>query len=130
VRALSDERGVIIDWLGKTVLLLALFGVMLFDGASVTVNHLGLASTAEDIAAAVSTDVTGSSTADAVALEDEARALAHEAGARLVRAELDIQGVVHVKLRRRAKTLILGRVGATKEWTLATASARAATDTN
>ena len=130
MRALSNERGVIIDWLGKTVLLMALFGVLLFDGASVTVNYLGLASTAEDIAAAVSTDVTGSSTADAVALEDEARVLAREAGARLVAAELDTQGVVHVKLRRRAKTLILGRVGPTEKWTRATASARAATNTN
>jgi hypothetical protein len=130
VRALSNERGVIIDWLGKTVLLMAVFGVLLFDGASVTVNHLGLASTAEDIAAAVSTDATGSSTADAVALEDESRVLAQEAGARLVLAELDTQGVVHIKLRRKAKTLILGRIGATKKWTRATASARAATNTN
>ena len=128
--ALSNERGVILDWLGKTVLLMALFGVLLFDGASVTVNHLGLASTAEDIAAAVSTDVTGSSTADPVAVEDQARLLAREAGARLVLAELDAQGVVRVKLRRQAKTLILGRISATEEWTRATASARAATNTN
>ena len=130
MRALSNERGVIIDWLGKTVLMLALFGVLLFDGASVTVNHLGLASTAEDIAAAVSTDVTGSSTADAATIEDEAKLLAREASARLVVAELDTQGVVHIKLRRQAKTLILGRIGATEEWTRATANARAATNTN
>jgi hypothetical protein len=127
---MGNERGVIVDWLGKTVLLLALFGVLLFDAASVAVNHLGLSSTAEDIAAAVSTDVTGSSTTTAAAVEEEARLLAREARARLVSAELDTQGVVHIKLRRKAKTLVLGRFGATERWTKAIASARAATNTN
>jgi hypothetical protein len=130
VRALRNERGVILDWLAKTVLLLALFGVLVFDGASVAVNFLGLSSTADDIAAAVSTDVTGASITDSNAVEEEAKLLAREAGARLVSAELDIQGIVHIKVRRRATTLVLGRVPATEKWTKAIATARATTNTN
>ena len=124
----KNERGVVLDWLTRVVLVLAFFAIIIFDGASIAVNALGLSSTADDIAAAVSTDTTGTTVGTPVEVVEEAEALAAQAGARLVKAELDLQGVVHIKLRRTAKTLIAGRISALEQWVRATASGRASTD--
>jgi hypothetical protein len=126
--SLYNENGVILDWLGRTVLVLALFGVLLFDAGSVTVNYFGLSNTAEDIAVAVSTDITGANIANSLELQQEAKNLADKAGAKLVRAEMDSLGTIHIKLRRTAKTLVVGRIGAAKEWTRATAVAQVSTN--
>ncbi|MDQ3660080.1 MAG: hypothetical protein M3454_03275 [Actinomycetota bacterium] len=121
---LRDERGVIVDWLARTVLFLALLGLVLFDGASAAVNHLGLQGVADETAAAVSTDLTGSSRPTATQIAEEAAAMAEEHGARLLKAEMDSQGVVLIKMRRTATTLFLGRISAAKKWVRATAVAR------
>ncbi|MBA2313308.1 MAG: hypothetical protein H0V97_11005 [Actinobacteria bacterium] len=123
-----NERGVVLDWLTRVALVLAFFAVIIFDSASVMVNSLGLSSTADDIAAAVSTDTIGTSVGTPAEVVEEAEALAAEAGARLVKAELDTQGVIHIKLRRTANTLVAGRIGALERWVRATASGRASTD--
>lgn len=128
--AWRNERGVILDWLGRVVLMLAFFGMIIFDAASVTVNSLGLSSTADDIAAAVSTDSIGTTVGTPIEVVEEAEGLAAEAGARLVKAELDPQGVIHIKLRRTAKTLVAGRITALEQWVRATANARAASNTD
>ncbi len=118
----------VLDWLTRVALVLAFFAVIIFDSASVMVNSLGLSSTADDIAAAVSTDTIGTSVGTPAEVVEEAEALAAEAGARLVKAELDTQGVIHIKLRRTANTLVAGRIGALERWVRATASGRASTD--
>ncbi len=120
---LRDERGVIIDWLARTVLFLALLGLVLFDGASATVNYLSLQRVADETAAAVSADLTGSSRPTESQIAEEAAPLAEEHGARLLKAEMDAQGVVLIKMRRTATTLFLGRISAAKKWTRATAVA-------
>ncbi|MDQ5874734.1 MAG: hypothetical protein M3526_05070, partial [Actinomycetota bacterium] len=91
---LKDERGVIVDWLARTVLFLALLGLVLFDGTSAAVNYLSLQGVADETAAAVSADLTGSSNPTEAQIAEEAAALAAEHGARLVKAEMDSQGVV------------------------------------
>ncbi|CAN5454411.1 hypothetical protein BH18ACT16_BH18ACT16_05000 [soil metagenome] len=126
---LRDERGVIVDWLARTVLFLALLGLVLFDGTSAAVNYLSLQGVVDETAAVVSTDLTGSSRPTATQIAEEAAALAEEHGARLVKAEMDSQGVVLIKMRRTAKTLFLGRIPAAKKWTRATAFAHFDTNT-
>ena len=119
---LRDERGVIVDWLARTVLFLALLGLVLFDGVSTGVNYLGLQGLADETAVAVGADLTGTS-------RPTESQIAEEHGARLVKAEMDSQGVVFIKMRRTAKTLLLGRISAAKKWTRATAVAHFDTDT-
>jgi hypothetical protein len=121
---LRDERGVIVDWLARTVLFLALFGITLFDGVSTAVNYLGLQGVADETAAAVSADLTGNTRPTEREIAEEAEALAQEHGARLLRAEMDSEGMVRIKMRRTAKTLFLGRIPATERWTRATAVGR------
>jgi hypothetical protein len=124
MNSLRDERGVIVDWLARTVLFLALLSIVLFDGASAAVNYIGLQGVADETATAVSADLTGSSRPTASQIAEQAHAAAVEHGARLVKAEIDSQGVVLIKMRRTAKTLFLGRIEAARKWTRATAVAR------
>lgn len=119
-----DERGVIVSWLAKLVAGFAVAGVLLFDAGAVVVNFFTLDSAARDLSNALTTDVSAGATLTLQQLEQEARAYLddHAPDARLVRVTLDAQGrTVGVRLRRRAKTLILGRIGWTRRWTRATA---------
>ena len=109
-------------WLVKVVLVLGVLGVLLFDGAALAVNILGLDSTADDIANAVSTSIEAGDVSNQLAIEQEARGLARKAGARLVKVKVDlVEQTLRVKLRRRATTVVLGRVGAFDDWTKTTA---------
>jgi hypothetical protein len=126
--SLWNERGVVLEWLARTLLVLVLLSVVLFDGVSAAVNYIGLQSVADETAAAVSADLSGTSRPTAAQIAEEAHALAVENGARLVKAEIDSHGVVLIKMRRTAKTLVLGRIAAAKKWTKATAVARFNTD--
>lgn len=125
---MGNERGVILNWLVKIILVLAIVGVVLYDVGAVVVNYVGLDSTADDIAIAISTEVGGGAT-DQTQLEADAKALAHEAGARLIAVIIDPQAnTVSVKLKRTAKTLIVRRVEPLEDWGRATSTGRSGTD--
>src|SRR3712207_6728399 len=49
-----DERGVVVSWLLKILLVLSILGVIIFDAASILVNIFTLDSSAKDTAIAVS----------------------------------------------------------------------------
>lgn len=119
----TDERGFIIGWLGKLLIGFVVVAIIIFDGGSILVNFFTLDSTADEIAVELTTNV-ASGTLSATDLEPRARALAKEAGARLV--SLSVEGtIVHVTLRRRAKTLVVGRIGLIEDWARATADGQA-----
>jgi xanthine dehydrogenase iron-sulfur cluster and FAD-binding subunit A len=105
----------------------ALVAVVLFDAGAVAVNFFTLDSKADEIAVSLATAVTNDELApnNPLALEDAAKSLAKEADARLVSASMDTGGVISVRLRRTADTLIVERVSALERWTTATADARA-----
>ncbi|HEY7876545.1 MAG TPA: hypothetical protein VIG64_15635 [Actinomycetota bacterium] len=121
---LSDERGILVSWLVKLLLGLAIAGVILFEVGAIVVNTFTLSSSANDIAIALATSVqqSGSASPNLTQLETQAKDLAKEAGARLVDVELDTsERVVRVTLRRRADTLVVQRFGAIEDWGRATA---------
>jgi hypothetical protein len=123
-----DERGVIADWLVKLVAGLAIVGIVLFDAGSVLVNFFTLDSTADDIATEITHSLANKEinpTQHDVALK--AKELAKEAEVRLVKVEIDPQGVLHIELRRTASTLVIKRISPIEDWAVATADADAAT---
>lgn len=133
----SDERGLVVSWLVRVLLGLAILGVVLFDAGSIVVNFFSLDGTADEVAVAVVTDLAvgvdpvpnlqcNRRSSDALCRKayDTARAR----GVRITSAHFDQQGVFHVELKRTADTLIVGRIGAIEDWATATASAQA--DTN
>ena len=132
------ERGIVVDWLIRVIIGLAVVGVVLFDAGSIMVNRFGLDSAANDVAVAVSTTVAGSAghgvnlSDHEVFLEVKEVVQSEEngvSGARVVRkgTHIDDQGVIHVKLRRTADTLIVNRIDAISHWARATATGRAGT---
>ncbi|MFN2388635.1 MAG: hypothetical protein ABR575_03375 [Actinomycetota bacterium] len=122
-----DERGVITSWLLKIVIGLAIFSVVIYDAGSIAVNFFGVDSAAEEIAVEISTDIASGVQLTSVQIEDRARELARERKARLLEATLDPEGVLVIKLRRRADTLIVGRISAVRHWARATGDARSGT---
>ncbi len=122
-----NERGIIASWLVRLVIGFALVGVVIFDGGAIAVNYFGLDSAANEIAVAVSVNVADRSISSPQQVEDAARELARERSARLIRAEVDDAGVVHIELRRRADTLIVSRISAIEDWGVANASASSGT---
>ena len=121
---LRDERGIIVSWLVKLVIALAIVGVVLFDAGAIAVNAFTLSSTAGDIATALSTTVQQSGTAsiNENQLENQAQELADDAGAKLVSVTVDTNArIVKVRLRRSADTLIVRRVDPISKWGRATA---------
>jgi hypothetical protein len=122
---ISDERGFIVGWLGKLAIGFVLVGIVIFDGGSILVNFFTLDSTADEIAVRLTTDMPPGSLS-LTTLEPQARTLAQEAGARLVDIRIE-DGVVYVTLRRRANTLIVGRIGPIEDWARATVEGQAGT---
>lgn len=136
VDALRDQRGVIINWLVKIALVVAILGAILFDVASIAQNFFGLDSTADDMAIALSRNVATERRAMVCDVKAppppqgfcrEASDLARQNGARLIGAEVVSDNgtmAVHITLRRRAQTLIVENVGPLKRYGVATAEGR------
>ena len=135
--SIRSERGIVADWLVKLVIGFAIFGVIAFDAGSILVNYFTLDSGADDVAIAVSTDV-GSSSQASNYTPQEIRELALAQvsaedggveGARVLKegTYIDAAGVVHIRLRRLADTLVVKRIGAIAKWARATADGQAGT---
>jgi hypothetical protein len=125
---LHDERGLIVSWLVKITLVLGLLGLILYDGTKIGVNHFGLDEDAREIALEISDEVDKTSRFNQAPLIKQAEAMAKEADAKLVSLEIDEENTVHVKLRRRAETLIVSRIGPIEDWARAEAEGRARTN--
>lgn len=120
-----DERGLIVSWLVKLVIGFVVVGVVLFDAGAIIVNFFTLDSKAQEIAIAVTTGSVGANLSERQ-VEEMATELARQAEARLVALEVDnVERIVRVTLRRRADTLVVGRISFIKDWARATAEGQA-----
>ena len=120
-----DERGLIVGWLVKLLVGFAVVTVVLFDAGSIIINFFTLDSKAQEIAISLTTGNVGN-TLNQQQIEAQAKGLAEEAEARLVSVEVDnVERVVRVTLRRRADTLVVGRIGFIRDWARATADGQA-----
>ena len=115
----------IAGWLLKLAIGFLLVAVVVFDGGSILVNYFTLDSTADEIAVQLTTNV-APGTVRVETLQPQAAELAAASGARLI--DLRIEGnIVYVTLRRRADTLVVGRIGAIEDWARATTEGQAGT---
>ena len=124
-KLMRDERGLVVGWFGKMLIGFIVVGVAIYDGGSILVNFFTLDSRADEIAVELTTGVTPGSLS-LTSIEPRAREAARASGARLV--SVTIEGnIVHVTLRRKASTLVVGRIGPLEDWTKATADGQAGT---
>lgn len=120
-----DERGVIVSWLIKIILGIAVLGVVLFDAGSIAANFFSVDSVADDVAVKVSTLIGTDDLANSREIEMKARQLARDADARLLSVKVK-DGEVIVRVRRKATTIVVSRIGAIEDWAVATAKGRGA----
>lgn len=132
-----DESGIVVSWLLRLLVGLALVGVVLFDAGSIVVNYVSLDGAADEIALevaanlAVGADVVPNLECHRASRVPACRSVfeqAKERGVKIVTARFDQEGAFHLKVKRTADTWIVGRIGAIEDWAKATASAQA--DTN
>ncbi|HYI46359.1 MAG TPA: hypothetical protein VE174_12950 [Actinomycetota bacterium] len=136
MRGIGNERGVVISWLMKLLVGLAIVSVVMFDAGSILVNHVTLDTAANDTALALSLaiDPDQFGTNDEEVFEGAKEIVASNStnagGAKVVRSgtNVDEEGVIHVKLKRVADTFVVERIEAIKKWGRATAEGQASTD--
>ncbi|MBW3594116.1 MAG: hypothetical protein KY391_00950 [Actinobacteria bacterium] len=135
----DDQSGVVLSWLFRVILFLAVVGVILFEVGSIVVNKVTLASSAEEAAASVSITISEQNVGGRIFpdsqiydlavtyIEDDANGVSD---ARVLRrgTEIDDQGIVHVRLRRRANTLVTHLIAPLEKHTLATETGQAGTN--
>ena len=143
IRAVRDERGVIVNWLVKLILGVVIGGVILYDAGSIAVNFFGLDSAADEVANVVSTEMAAANPtpADLQALQfckkrpsanRYCQLLQQEVkkhDAKLMKAHVDEKGVLKVRLRRTTSTLVVGRIGFIEDWATSTSEGKASTST-
>lgn len=119
----ADQRGLLASSLVKMVIAFLFIAIPIYDGGSMLVNFFTLDSAADDIAVELTTNITPSQLRVDL-LQPRAEELAKEAGVRLV--GLTVEGrVLKVTIRRRANTLVVGRIGPIEDWPRATATGQA-----
>ncbi len=123
----TDERGIVLDWFLKVAVVGGILAAILFDFGAIAVNTVGLESTVDEIAHSLSVSVADDSlnAVDEAALVEAARPTAESAGARVTKVSVDVEGRVHVRIRRRADTLLLAHIGPLNHWAAATADGSA-----
>ena len=135
----GDQSGVIVSWFLRVGLVLVVIGVVLFDVGSIIVNKVTLASSAEEVAIAVSISVSDQNTgnrifADSIIYDMAVNVVGDEAngvsGARVLRkgTGMDDEGIIHIRLKRRTDTLVTDLIGPLKRYTIATGDGQAGTN--
>lgn len=113
-----DSGGIVLGWLTRLTVIMALVGVALFDAISVGTTSASVAD--QGSAAALEASVTWNETKNAQKAFDTAVAFATEANAGNEldprSFSIDPDGTVHLEVSRVAKTLVLYRWGRTAKW--------------
>lgn len=125
-----NERGdIVIGWLLKLVISLALVGLVAFEGGAIVVAKVQADGTANDVANEAAVVYARGANADAA--EKAAEAEATHAGVELVAFDVSDDGrSISVTVLKKAKTLFLQRLDATKSWTEARSTRRRGVITN
>lgn len=114
----ADSGGIVVGWLVKLVVVLAVFGVLGIDGAAVLVAHVNGTDDANNAAAAAEQAWQNNHNyASAVQAAEDAVTNTSES---LVSHSLviDDSGTVHLKLRREITTTVLRHIGPLKKYTV------------
>ena len=139
---MRNDRGVILNWLVKLIIGLAIGGVILFDAGAIAVNFFGLDSAANEVANQLATEISSGeisqsevqsigvcgNRATATPLCQRIKGMAKEHEARIVEVDMSLQGEVKIRLRRKAGTLLVQRIGPIEKWGTATSEGTASTE--
>lgn len=125
----NDERGILVSWLVRVVILVGILGAAVYDTSVLAVNYFRLDGIARDAAVELADRINDRTLryTDVRGLRRAALEIVRPEGARIVSIEADEEGAVVIELRREAPTVVVRRVGALRDYGRATATARADT---
>jgi len=117
-----DRGDIILGWLTRIVIGIAVVGVVLFDGLSIGVAHVSAADDANT--AALSASHAWADHHDMTAALQAAQATAAEHEESVVPASLHVltDGTVELKVQRNATTLVVRHIHALRSWITITAA--------
>lgn len=125
-----DRGSIVVGWLGKIAVALAVTGVVLFDGVSVGVAHMNAQDDANSAAVAANAEWQQSHNIQN-AYNAAADALSNSDETILTRGfSIDANGTVHLVLRRTATTLVMAKIGPLKKYTVFTVQGEATNPTS
>jgi hypothetical protein len=120
-----DSGSIVIGWLTKLVVMVAVIGVMLFDALSVTAAHIG----AKDDASQAATIAVGEwRTSHNVQMAYQAAVDSLTSDSEEIPARdfvVNSDGSVQLVLQRSVKTLLVHRIGPLKQYSVVTAHGEA-----
>ena len=118
----SDQGGVIVSWLLKVAIVLAVGAVVIFDAISLGYSHTAVLDDARAVARSASHSVLAQE--NDTQIVRTAQQTADERGVELVveNMTLDENGAVTVTVRRTAPTLLMHRIPPLREFLVTTAS--------
>ena len=122
----SDRGGIVLGWLTKLTVFLAIAGILLFDAISVGSTKATLADQAA-LSARSASEMWQQSKDVRKSFAEAQREAAEQNPSNVVLSKgfrIDSDGTVHVVLRREASTLVLYRWSKTRAWTKVRAEAR------
>lgn len=123
----DDGGGIVLGWLTKLVVVMALVGVVLFDGLSITASRLSIEDQGFQAAREASSEWQRSRDVQlaydtAVSIAVEANTLNEVLPATFVAAP---DGTVDLDMHREAATLVVHRIGWVADWALVSTHAAA-----
>jgi Flp pilus assembly protein TadG len=125
----TDERGIVASWLVKVVLGIAVVGLVFVEGGSVIFTKLKVQDTAESGANAGVTHLS-TNPGECTAAGEMGIQAVHDKDPTMKVVEYAClpDGRFRITVQKRASTILVGRISATREWAVArsTASARPA----
>ena len=139
---MRNDHGVVLNWLVKLIIGLAIGGVIVFDAGAIAVNFFGLDSDADEVANRLATEISSGQIsqsevqslgvcgkkAAATPLCQRIKDMANERGARILEVDVNLQGEIKIRMRRKADTLLVQRIGPIEDWGTATAEGTASTE--
>lgn len=122
----GDSGSIVIGWLTRLIVVVAIVGVVLFDVVSITAAHIGAEDDASQAATAASADYRANHNVQS-AYNAAVESLPSSSETVLTRGfVIDPDGTVHLRLRRTVKTVVCSHIGPLKHFDTVTVSGEAA----
>ncbi len=124
---LPRERGdIVLGWLTKVVVVLAVLGVCAYDGLSIVATKFSLADDGQSAAIAASTAWMHSKDVAQALAAAQASASSSNVLDTVIPTSLviDPDGTVHLSLQREATTVLLTKIGPLRHWATVTVTAQ------
>jgi Tfp pilus assembly protein PilX len=121
----ADRGDIVLGWLTRVIVLVALLGLLVFEGISLVSSRISGTDMANQVALAASEAYLPDHSTKAAKMAAETEAARHRAEVVKNSLKISKDGTVTVEVRHTATTLLLYRTKRTAEWTVVVSTGKA-----